>query len=162
MTTPAYLLDMETNERFEFQYNPPEIQDQIKSGWIKLLVPGATHPRLQWAAGGGRTWSFKVQFYRETSDHEEVSKKVRFLQSLMYPKYSASGDLERGPAVCMFGFGSLYKADVIIDQCAVKYYKLFSPDDLQPIIADVDLKLEEFRSDNVSFDDVRAPGNGTV
>lgn len=156
---PGYLVDTATNERFEFQYNPPEIQDQIKSGWFKLMVPGSTHPRLQWVAGGGRTWSMKVQFYRETNDHEEVSKKVRFLQSLMYPKYSSAGDLERGPAICMFGFGSLYQADVVVDGCNVKYYKLFDPADLQPIIADVDLKLEEFLPEGRSFEDIRPSGS---
>jgi hypothetical protein len=160
MAEPArgFLVDIATNERFEFQYNPIEIADSIASGWVKQKAPGATHPRLQWAAGGERSWSFRLQFYRETRDDEEVSKKVRWLQSLMYPKYDESGQLERGPAVCLFGFGTLYSAQVVVDRCDARYFKLFTPGELQPLVAEVDLRLEEYEPEGRSFDQVRPGG----
>jgi hypothetical protein len=158
IAAPGFLVDTATNERFEFQYNPIELNDSIASGWVKLKAPGSTHPRLQWTAGGERSWSFKVQFYRETTDIEEVSKKVRFLQSLMYPKYDDAGQFERGPAICLFVFGTLYSAQVIVDRCDVRYYKLFTPGELQPIIADVDLRLVEYEREGRSFDQIR-PGS---
>jgi hypothetical protein len=152
----GFIVDTQTNERLEFQYNPIELTDSIASGWVKQKAPGSTHPRLQWSGGGERSWSFKLQLFRESTDDEEVMKRVSWLQSLMYPKYDDSGQLERGPAICKFVFGKLYSTQVIVDKCDVKYYKLFTPA-LLPLLADVDLRLVEYEPEARSFDQIR-PG----
>ena len=48
----AYLVDVDTGERMEFQYNPNEIVDEKSTAYAAIKVPGMSLPRYQFIAGG--------------------------------------------------------------------------------------------------------------
>jgi hypothetical protein len=54
----GYIVDVETRERLEFQYNPSDIGDDKSAQFADIRIPGISHPRQQFVAGGGRHITF--------------------------------------------------------------------------------------------------------
>ena len=62
--TSGYLVDVETRERLEFQYNPSEIGDEKSAKYADIAIPGISHPRHQFISGGNRHITFKLSFFK--------------------------------------------------------------------------------------------------
>ena len=43
----GYLVDADTGERLEFQYNPNSISDEKSTDYATIKIPGMSHPRSQ-------------------------------------------------------------------------------------------------------------------
>lgn len=41
----GYLVDADTGERLEFQYNPNSISDEKSTDYATIKIPGMSHPR---------------------------------------------------------------------------------------------------------------------
>jgi len=145
----AYLVDITNRERLEFQYNPSEIGDTKSSKYADITVPGISHPRHQYIAGGARQITFKISFFKGN-----VKKKVNWLQSLLYPEHSGSM-LKSPPHRVIFIFGELYPEVVcIVRSVKVRYFNLFQ-ENLAPQQAEVDIVLDEWVDNSVSYNDIR-------
>jgi len=147
--TNGYLVDVETRERLEFQYNPSEISDSKNAQYADIKVPGISHPRHQYIAGGSRQISFSLSFFKGN-----LKEKVVWLQSLLYPEHSGSA-LKSPPHRVIFIFGELYPEVVcIVRNVTTKYFNLFQ-EDLTPQQAEVVVVLEEWVQETTNYQDVR-------
>ena len=43
----AHLVDVETGQRLEFQYNPNDIVDEKSTAYAAIKIPGLSHPRYR-------------------------------------------------------------------------------------------------------------------
>ncbi|MFQ5647251.1 MAG: hypothetical protein ACE5GM_09995 [bacterium] len=132
----GYIVDVTTRERLEFQYNPDEINDSKSASYADIRIPGISHPRHQFIAGGARQIRFSLFWFKG-----EVKEKVAWLQSLLYPEHSGTA-LKSPPHRVIFIFGDLYEITCIVRQVKVRYKSIFSGD-LIPQLAEVDIVLEE-------------------
>ncbi len=146
----AYLVDVKTRERLEFQYNPSEIGDDKGTQFADIKIPGISHPRHQYIAGENRRISFKLFFFKG-----EVKKQVAWLQSLLYPEHSGTV-LKSAPHRVVFIFGELYPGIVcIVRNVKARYFNLFDRDSLAPQQAEVDVTLEEWVEQSISYQTIR-------
>jgi hypothetical protein len=138
-TITAYLVDVDTGERMEFQYNPNEITDEKGTAYAAIKVPGMSHPRYQFVAGEARKITFKVEFFKGP-----VKDKVRWLQSLQYPEHDGTM-LKNAPHRVLFIFGDLFPGVVcIVPSVKARFFHLFDQSTLAPQRAEVDITLEEY------------------
>ncbi|MBI5788783.1 MAG: hypothetical protein HZA78_08025 [Candidatus Schekmanbacteria bacterium] len=146
----GYFVDAETRERLEFQYNPSEIGDDKSSQFADIKIPGISHPKYQFVAGGARQITCKLFFFKG-----DVKKQVAWLQSLLYPEHSGTL-LKSAPHRVVFIFGELYPGIVcIVRNVKVRYFNLFDQNSLAPQQAEVDVTLDEWVETSVNYHIVR-------
>ena len=147
----AYLVDYDTRERLEFQYNPNEIVDDKATDYAAIKIPGMSHPRYQYVAGEARKISFKSVWFKG-----DVKKKVHWLRSLLYPEHAGTM-LKNAPHRVLLFFGDLYPGTLcVVRQVRARYFSLFGQQDLLPERAEVDISLEEYVGESVNYSDVRS------
>jgi hypothetical protein len=144
------LVDIETRERLEFQYNPNEIGDDKLTKYVDIAIPGISHPRHQYISGGGRRITFKLSFFKG-----DVKKQVAWLQSLLYPEHSGT-TLKSPPHRIIFIFGDLYPEIVcIVRNVKTRYFSLFDQQSLAPQQAEVNVVLDEWLDESVNYQTIR-------
>jgi len=144
------LVDAENRERLEFQYNPSEIGDDKTAHYADIKIPGMSHPKYQFVAGGARQISFTLSFFKG-----EVKQQVAWLQSLLYPEHSGTM-LKSPPHRVIFILGELYPGIVcIVRQVKARYFNLFDQNSLAPQQAEVDITLEEWVEGSINYGDIR-------
>jgi len=147
----GYLVDAETNERLEFQYNPSAITDEKSTSYAAIKIPGMSHPRYQYVSGEPRRISFKIELFKE-----DVKQKALWLQSLQYPEHSGSM-MKNAPHRVILIFGDLYPGvTCIVKQVKVRFFSLFDQENLKPLRAEVDISLEEYVDESINFSEVRS------
>lgn len=146
----GYLVDVKTNEKLEFQYNPENISDSKSTDYATIKIPGMSHPRYQYVSGGSRQINFRLGLFMD-----DVQKKVSWLQSLQYPTHEGTV-LKNSPHRVLLVLGDLYTGlECIVKQVKVSYFGLFEPETLLPKQAEVDISLEEYVNESVSYKDIR-------
>ena len=146
----AFLVDIETGETLDFQYNPSEITDEKSTTYASIKIPGMSHPRYQYISGEPRRISFKIQLFKGP-----VRENVAWLRSLLYPEHSGAM-LKNAPHQVLLVFGDLYPDLVcIVKQVKARFFQMFDRDTLLPQRAEVDLVLEEFVEKSVNCKEVR-------
>ena len=98
----AHLVDVETGQRLEFQYNPNDIVDEKSTAYAAIKIPGLSHPRYQYVAGEPRKITFQLRFFKGP-----VKESVDWLRSLLYPEHAGT-TLANAPHKVLFLFGDLY------------------------------------------------------
>lgn len=155
----AFLVDKANGERLEFQYlDGLKITDEIVPGFYDVKIIGATHPRIGFGAGGGRIWTFKLKFYCEIEDTTWTMQQCRWLQARLLPEYGPTQLLKTAPHLCIFSWGDLFDAQVVVRQAKVTYGPLFTVGELRPIMAEVDLRLDEYELGSRGFGDINPNG----
>lgn len=146
----GYLVDTETRERLEFQYNPSAISDDKSTAYASIQIPGMSHPRYQFVAGEARRIAFKIELFKGP-----VKQKAQWLRSLQYPEHSGTM-LKNAPHKVLFVFGDLY-ADLlcIVRSVNIRYFDLFDQENLLPQRAEIDLALEEVVDESKSWKEIR-------
>jgi len=149
--TKGYLVEAETQEIFEFQYNPSTISDEKSSAYATIKIPGMSHPRYQFISGEARKIQFTLKLFGKN-----VKKNASWLQSLQYPEYE-NGVLKKTPHPVIFILGDLYPGTTcIVRSVKVIYSKLFDKESLLPLNAEVSITLEESVKDSVNYLEVRS------
>ena len=46
----AYLVDVDTGDYLDFQYNPNDIVDEKSTAYAAIKIPGMSHPRYQYVS----------------------------------------------------------------------------------------------------------------
>lgn len=148
--TTAFLVDIETGDYLDFQYNPHEITDDKSTSFATIKIPGMSHPRYQFVAGEARKLNFKLQFFKGP-----VRENVAWLQSLLYPEHAGTM-LKNAPHKVLLIFGDLYPGvTCVVRQVKARFFNLFDRDSLLPQQAEVDLSLEEYIDESVNYAEVR-------
>lgn len=149
--TTAYIVDIETGDYLDFQYNPHDITDDKSTSFASIKIPGMSHPRYQYVAGEPRKISFKISLFKGP-----VKESVDWLKSLLYPEHAGTM-LKNAPHRVMLIFGDLYPSLLcIVRQVKVRFFNLFDRDTLLPQQAEVDIVLEEYVDESMDFGEVRA------
>jgi len=147
----GYLVDADTGDRLEFQYNPNNISDEKSTSYAAVKIPGMSHPRYQYVAGEPRRIVFKVELFKES-----VKQKVDWLRSLQYPEHAGSM-LKNAPHRVVLIFGDLYPGvTCIVRMVKARYFGLFDQTKLAPQRAEVDITLEEVVDQSVNWSEVRS------
>ena len=147
--TTAYIVDVETGDYLDFQYNPNDIVDDKSTSYASIKIPGMSHPRYQYVSGEPRKISFKVMFFKGP-----VKKSVEWLRSLLYPEHAGTM-LKNAPHRVLFCFGDLYPGVLcIVRQVKSRFFHMFDRESLLPQHAEVDLVLEEFVDESVDYSEV--------
>lgn len=150
------LVDSKTGEVLYFQYNPENIDDMNAAAWAGLQVHGVHHPQFQYAHGDGRTLKFVLKlFHTDQRDKKTVKEKCDWLRSCVYPDTSGGGIPHRPPHRFMFNLGKLFRGfPCIVTSVNIRYDKNFSPS-IDPLYAEVDIELKEFRTKAIGYKEVR-------
>lgn len=160
---PAFLVDKANGERLEFQYiEGAKIVDEIVPGFFDQKVIGSTHPRIGWGAGGGRNWTLKLKFYAEDSTLGAtwVRDQCRWLQARLLPEYGPTQLLKTPPHLCIFSWGDLFDAQVVVRKATPTYGPLYTIGELLPVMAEVDIRLDEYETGSRGFETI-SPTGGT-
>lgn len=146
----GFLVDYDTGDYLDFQYNPAEIADEKATSYAAIRIPGMSHPRYQYVAGEPRRIAFRVELFKG-----DVLRQVEWLRSLLYPEHAGTM-LRNAPHRVLLFFGELYPGVLcIVREVKARYFQLFDRDTLLPQRAEVDLVLEEFVDESVDFSQVR-------
>lgn len=130
--TRGYLHDVETGERFDFQFNPEEVEISLGSTRSSPAPRGASHPRQRWHSGAGRTFTLVLQFIRTTDDGKDVEERARQVEALAFGDYDTSGQLVSGPHVVRVALGAWRSLRCVVDSVKVAYGPVFDPVTLAP------------------------------
>ena len=151
----AHLVDVETRQRLEFQYNPNDVVDEKSTAYATIKIPGLSHPRYQYVAGEPRKISFQLRFFKGP-----VKDRVDWLRSLLYPDHEGAM-LKNAPHRVLFLFGELYPGvECVVRQVKARYFHLFDRNDLSPQYAEVDVVLEEYIDQSVGYQCPGSAGTG--
>lgn len=154
----GYLVDVETRERFQMQYNPSEIADTKETTYASIVVPGMSHPRYQFVAGGARRITFTLHLLHTDTTGKTVSQRCHWLRSLQYPEHTGKM-LTQAPHRVLLFFGQLYPGvECMVREAKIQYHSQFDPATLLPLRATVELTLEEFVRTSVNASTVRKGG----
>ena len=124
--------------------------------WAGLQVHGTHHPQFQYAHGDGRTLKFSLKlFHTDQRDKKTVKQKCDWIRSCTYPDTSAGGIPHRAPHKFLFNLGNLFRGfPCIVTSVNIRYDKTFSVD-IDPLYAEIDIELKEFRMKAIGFQEVR-------
>lgn len=153
--TRGYLLDLVTQERLQFQFNPSELSVKLGASWSDKEARGASHSRKQYRASKGRSFQLVLKFLRTTADASDLPERRRLVESLPFPDYDAAGRLSQGPHPVRFVFGALTRR-CIVEDVTLDLGPWFDPRTLEPgeFLATVSL-VEQPAGGDLSRDDVR-------
>jgi hypothetical protein len=147
----GYLVDADTGDRLEFQYNPNNISDEKSTSYAAIKIPGMSHPRYQYVAGEPRRIVFKIELFKDS-----VKQKVDWLRSLQYPEHAGSM-LKNAPHRVILIFGDLYPGvTCIVRMVKARYFGMFDQTNLAPQRAEVDITLEEYVDQSGNGSEVRS------
>jgi hypothetical protein len=147
----AYLVDYNTAEKLEFQYNPNEWEDNRSVNYSTITIPGISHPVYQFTAGGERIVKFVLitnAMYKKNAPFE-ISHWIR---ARTYPVRS-DFVLENAPPRVVFIWPNAISMLAIITVANRKIIDHF-PDGRIKIMT-IDVELKEVITKSWSFQRVR-------
>lgn len=102
------LVNLKTNERFRFQFNPETLQETIAAKFNRIDIPGLSYQRLQFTGTQNETIPIELFMSQLGQDGETLqagtrpyiaTDRKRFLQSLLYPAQSEDFGFQGSPRV---------------------------------------------------------------
>ena len=171
----VYMIPLKEDGTFDddleraFQYWPEALTDSRgDSGWQEKVVPGGSHPLVQWTAGGGRRLSFTVFFGRdehpseleeENENNVDVAAALAWLRYYTYPKYEQNSVKVYSPLPLLLVFPGTQIGIVsdemlcVMTSCDITYHAWFPNG--TPKIAEASLEFLEIVQwgENIIFHD---------
>ena len=145
------LVDTESATRITFDINPDTFEDSKNNELAEILIPGMSHPRLQFTNGSTRTLSFTV--YLHYGATEDVPKAIRILQAWLYPEYDG-GHLKKAPSRLLLVFGDTWPDEQwIMRSCNITRQRFDK--ELNCTFAEADIELVEYIQQSRGADEVR-------
>jgi len=139
--TSAYIVDLDNpQDKLEFQFMPPEIEEDKIADWEHFTIIGRSEPVQGWGSSGPRTFNLTLRFIAGDLTPEEVKQKVDFCRSLVYPDYAAN--LTPPPDLLLI-VGKLFSSQVICKSYRTKYMSPWDTITLLPYQAEVTFTFEE-------------------
>lgn len=146
--TRGAIVNAVTSEKLMFQFNPAEISDAKDTSYEEVVVPGLSHPMLQFTAGGARKISFALQF-SAAGYKRDVLSDIRWLQSLQYPQWGA-GALKSAPPRVVLVIGKVLNLRGVVRSADVTYKRLDAS--MRRVLdASVNVVIEEYAPKSVDM-----------
>lgn len=158
MGTPGYMLDLATNERHTFQFNPAELLEGLKMGanYAVKSPHGSSHPRAFYTSSKGRTFTLALIFIRTRTDGTDVEEWRKKIEALPFPDYDSAGRLSKGPHPVRLGFGTWRTLRCRVDDVEPAFGPFHDPETLLPGELRVKITFtEQPEGGDVGFADVR-------
>lgn len=148
------LVDFETGDRMEWDLNPETFSDSDSTQFASLNVPGMSHPRIQFSAGGERTLSFVLPLhYGALRGSRTVAQSVDLLRSWQYGDYDNTF-LTAAPHRLLVCFGDRWRDEKwVMTQCNIEYVR-FDKEGV-PLYAQAEISLTEYIETSRSREEVR-------
>ncbi len=161
----------------EAQFNPTELDENIKPNWNRQNIPGMSHPNLQYSNNNPYQFSFALFFdslellqgptvVRGTgpgdikpspADMGGTPLSARnFLQSLCYPRGDADDVTSSAPPRCLFFWPNFVSLTCVVDEMSFRHTK-FLPTG-HPAQFTADITLIEIRDVRLTSQEVREVG----
>lgn len=137
-------------QKLEMQFVPVGMKITSSATNAKIEVIGRNNP-LHHYTGGDDKLSFKLEFYSDVDDRNDVIQKCRWLQSLRF------GDGNTGPKrnvkVVM---GDMFKKEIwIVDTVTLDMSNFDGDKGFRPRLATIDMALSLDPTKNLTINDVR-------
>lgn len=136
----------QTFNKFAFQMNPEEIEEQIEPDWAEIRVPGQNRPVYQFVHGGRREIKFTLNFFYADRNRAKIRDYIRVLQGLATrPNIQRQTVAAIGaPPTVYFYFGRYIQGDrFIVSSVESRVFDMFDPILLLPLRAEVQIRLLE-------------------
>jgi hypothetical protein len=170
----AAIVNLETTEQFEFQFNPPEFSESFSTNYARHQIPGLSHQVLQYINTNNNTIpldiylsgvipfldSFRGQALAKYKTFEEVydiSRGKNFLQSLLYPVRTPAGGWQAPPRL-LFVWPKVVRMFCVAVSLDFTHRR-FSSKDLRTTVLMATITLEELVSKQRFSRDVRRSGS---
>lgn len=137
-------------QKLEMQFIPASMKLTSTAQNAKIEVVGRNNP-IHHYTGGDDKLVFKLDFYSDTEDRDDVIKKCRWIQALRYN--NGSRGPKRNVKVVM---GDMFQREIwIVDSVAIDLSTFDGTKGFRPRQATVDINLSLDPIKNLTIDDVR-------
>ena len=156
LETAGALIDFDDSgaPRMEWDLNPDSFLDSDGAQFAEIGVPGMSHPRIQYSAGGARTLSFALPLhYGALRGNRTVAQSVDLLRSWLYPDYK-NGIMTKAPHRLLVCFGDRWSDEKwVLTQFDVEYLRFDK--DGKPLHAMASLTLTEYIEKSRSREEIK-------
>lgn len=150
----GFIVDTVTRERLVFQYNVPS-RESGGANYASHEVLARSIPQLHYRGGQERVLELPLTFTMQERSREDILRSVRFLQSLAYPDYHSSDQLDVSPHPVVVIQGKLYTQDLwLVRDFRVQWGEAMDPISQLPSEVRVYLSLVEIRKRGKSQSEV--------
>lgn len=150
----------------EAQFNPRELDEDLKVNWGELAVPGLSHKPQQYSGTDNHSFSFRLDFAaidREGNKLSDITYARRFLLSLAYSRRDAQSIVNGSPPRFLFIWPNFISLTCVLHSAKLKHYQFGL--DGQPTNFYADMQIKEIRDVRLYGEDVFFDGtfrNGTL
>jgi hypothetical protein len=161
----AVLVNLETSEQFEFQFNPETFTESFGVNYAKHVVPGLGYQILQYIGTSNNVIPLAlylsdlaaVSAGKAPSLDMNTNEAKKFLQSLCYPVRGPSGGWA-APPLCMFVWPKVVRFTCVVTELKFTHQRFFG-DTLGVMALTAELTLEEIVPLQRYSEDVRQKGS---
>src|SRR5579859_3223146 len=141
--THAELINIDTNDRVECQFNPNEVSISKSNQWAAEKSTGTTLPDVHFKGEGAASLTLSLIFdsYEQRADVRDQTKKVLGLMSGSVDEMDAKHNKHKRPPHVMFTWGNFSTFPAVITQVGQKF-TLFLENGL-PARATLSVTLQE-------------------
>lgn len=154
------LVNIRTNETFEVQFNPTQLEEVVGVNYARQTVPGLSHQVMQFVHTENEKFSFEL-FFEATRGASSVAQQARimdarrFLLSLTHPR-RLGGLVGGGAPRALFVWPSFISLSCVVTNLKFSYNRFNLAGAPCQFLATV--SLEEIRDVHVTSDVMRAQG----
>lgn len=96
------LVDFDTGERFDFQFNPGTWNTSKKANYEEINVPGYSEPIYHYGGGSGKTLSCTLMM-DALEEGDDITRRVSWLEAYTYSDLEDGARLEPPPVFIALG-----------------------------------------------------------
>ncbi len=149
------IVSLATGLPLDAQYNPTSLKETIDANFAEVVVPGLSHPVLQYVATGAHQVSFELGFNALGVD-DDIGAARRYLLSFMVPRRGARNVLTGAPPEALFIWPGWMSLRCKLGKIDIEH-RLFSPQG-PPTWFTASLTLKEARDTRLYSEDVAERG----
>lgn len=162
------LVNLATNERFRFPFNPTYLEETIQANFVRMSVPGLSHERLSYSGTSNKTIPLELFLSQlgidtkrgEAGSPPYVATTIKnFLESLVYPQGGQDGidGVTHGTPRVLFIWPRMISMVARVTKIQFLHRSFSSRTGATAVLV-ANLTLEEDRDSRLLMDEVRERG----
>ena len=145
-----YFIALETLDRLDIQFVPPEIKINRNPNIASVQVVGRNNPIYHYISGD-TNMNLQLDFHAAQEDRTDVLKKCKWLEHLAY-----NDGYDQEPQRVKLVFGDVFKDEIwIVKKVSYSLSQFNKPNGFMPQQAIVDVELGLDPTVNLGWEDVR-------
>jgi hypothetical protein len=141
------------------QFNPPEVNIKLGANWKAFDILGLSHQPLQYTQTKNLHLDFTLTFLAQPEHGDIIDRnlaKLKFLQSLVYPKRGQQDILNSGPHRVLLVWPKFMSLTCVVNDIDIKIMRFSN--DMRPSVFEVRLSLQEIRDFRLSSSEAQKQG----